>query len=161
MRDGFGLVMEPRLNLLPGLPLQGHHLEDLGDRIVQRVRREATEFLHAEGVRVFVQIGTGSLVAQNVTIGTAGKGESRGAPTIGNRVFIGTHSVIVGKIQIGEDAMICAGSVVTRSVAPRAVLVGNPARSAIASSPPLHTSRLSPSSATHLATSTQRKALAA
>jgi len=74
------------------------------------------------------RIGHNCSIAQNVTIGTAGKGGSRGVPTIGNRVFIGTHSVIVGKIQIGEDAMICAGSVVTRSVAPRAVVVGNPAR---------------------------------
>jgi serine acetyltransferase len=36
--------------------------------------------------------------------------------------------VIVGRIDVGEDAMICAGSVVTRPVPPRAVVVGNPAR---------------------------------
>jgi serine O-acetyltransferase len=75
-----------------------------------------------------VRIGHNCSLAQNVTLGTGGKGESRGAPTIGNRVFIGTHSVIVGRIQVGEDAMVCAGSVVTRDVAPRAVVVGNPAR---------------------------------
>lgn len=74
------------------------------------------------------RIGHNCSIAQNVTLGTAGKGESRGAPTIGNRVFIGTHAVIAGKIQIGEDAMICAGSVITRGVGPRAVVVGNPAR---------------------------------
>ena len=74
------------------------------------------------------RIGHNCSVAQNVAIGASGKGASRGAPTIGNRVFIGAHSVIVGGLQIGEDAMICAGSVVTRSVAPRAVVVGNPAR---------------------------------
>jgi serine O-acetyltransferase len=74
------------------------------------------------------RIGHNCSIAQNVTLGTGGAGESRGAPTIGNRVFIGTHSVIVGRISIGEDAMICAGSVVMRNVAPRAVVVGNPAR---------------------------------
>ncbi len=36
--------------------------------------------------------------------------------------------MIVGKISVGEDAMVCAGSVVMRNVAPRAVVVGNPAR---------------------------------
>lgn len=74
------------------------------------------------------RIGHNCSIAQNVTLGTGGTGEGRGAPTIGNRVFIGTHSVIVGRISIGEDAMICAGSVVMRDVAPRAVVVGNPAR---------------------------------
>jgi serine acetyltransferase len=36
--------------------------------------------------------------------------------------------VIVGRITIGDDAVICAGSVVNRSVPARAVMMGNPAR---------------------------------
>jgi serine O-acetyltransferase len=34
----------------------------------------------------------------------------------------------VGKITIGDDVMICPGSFVTRSVPPRAVVMGNPAK---------------------------------
>ena len=75
-----------------------------------------------------VRIGYNCSMAQNVTIDAGGLGPERGAPTIGNRVFIGAHSVIVGRLHVGEDAMICAGSVVTRPVPPRAVVVGNPAR---------------------------------
>jgi serine O-acetyltransferase len=74
------------------------------------------------------RIGHNCSMAQNVTIGAGGRGESRGVPTIGDRVFIGAHSVIVGRIEIGEDAMICAGSMVNRPVPPRAMMVGNPAR---------------------------------
>ena len=74
------------------------------------------------------KIGHNCSFAQNSTIGVAGTGDNRGAPTIGSRVFVGAHSVVVGKITIGEDAMICAGSIVTRSVPPRAVVMGNPAR---------------------------------
>lgn len=50
------------------------------------------------------------------------------APTVGDRVYIGPNAIVVGKITVGDDAMICAGSVVTKSVPPRAVVLGNPAR---------------------------------
>jgi serine O-acetyltransferase len=73
-------------------------------------------------------IGSNCTIEQNVTVGIAGKGEERGHPTLGNRVFIGAHSMIVGKITIGDDAVIFPGSVVTRSVPPRAVVMGYPAR---------------------------------
>jgi len=74
------------------------------------------------------RIGHNCSLAQNVTIGVAPSNEGRGAPTIGNRVFIGAHSVIVGRITIGDDAVVCAGSVVNKSVPARAVVMGNPAR---------------------------------
>ena len=74
------------------------------------------------------RIGHNCSLAQNVTIGIAPSSEGRGAPTIGNRVFIGAHSVIVGRIAVGDDVVICAGSVVNKSVPARAVVMGNPAR---------------------------------
>jgi len=73
-------------------------------------------------------IGANCTIEQSVTIGAAGKGQEWGWPVIGNRVFIGAHSIIVGKITIGDDAMISPGSLVTRSVPPRAVVIGNPAK---------------------------------
>ncbi len=74
------------------------------------------------------RLGRNCNIGQNVTIGIVVKGAMRWTPTIGNRVFIGAHSVIIGNISIGDDAMICAGSVVTRSVPARAVVMGNPAK---------------------------------
>ena len=73
-------------------------------------------------------IGENVTIEQNVTLGIAGRGEDRGHPTIGNRVFIGAGAMIVGKITIGDDAYIFPGSVVTRSVPPRAVVMGYPAK---------------------------------
>jgi serine O-acetyltransferase len=73
-------------------------------------------------------IGENCTIEQNVTLGIAGRGTERGRPTIGNRVFIGAGSMIVGKITIGDDAYIFPGSVVTRAVPPRAVVMGYPAR---------------------------------
>jgi acetyltransferase-like isoleucine patch superfamily enzyme len=41
---------------------------------------------------------------------------------------IGSNATILGNLTIGENALVGAGSVVTRDVPPRAVVVGNPAR---------------------------------
>jgi serine O-acetyltransferase len=73
-------------------------------------------------------IGANCTIEQNVTLGIAGRGEERGRPTICNRVFIGAGAMIVGKITIGDDAYIFPGSVVTRPVPPRAVVMGYPAK---------------------------------
>jgi serine O-acetyltransferase len=75
-------------------------------------------------------IGRNCTIAHNVTIGHAG-GRSRSAggnPVIGNRVYIGPGAIIIGPITIGDDALIGAGAVVVKSVPPRGVVVGNPAR---------------------------------
>jgi serine O-acetyltransferase len=74
------------------------------------------------------RLGHNCTLAHNVTIAASRKRDARGVPTIGNRVYIGANAVLIGNIFIGEDAMICAGSVVNRSVPPCAVVMGNPAR---------------------------------
>lgn len=48
--------------------------------------------------------------------------------TIGCNVWIGGHAVILPGVTIGEDAIVGAGSVVTKDVAPGTTVVGNPAR---------------------------------
>ena len=48
---------------------------------------------------------------------------------IGSNVWIGGGAIILPGITIGDDAVIGAGSVVTRDVSPGSVVVGNPARS--------------------------------
>ena len=49
-------------------------------------------------------------------------------PRIGNDVWIGARAVILGGVNIGDGAIIAAGSVVTRDVAPYAIVGGIPAR---------------------------------
>jgi UDP-2-acetamido-3-amino-2,3-dideoxy-glucuronate N-acetyltransferase len=45
-----------------------------------------------------------------------------------DRASIGTGAVILGGVRIGAGALVGAGAVVTRDVAPGAVVVGSPAR---------------------------------
>jgi acetyltransferase-like isoleucine patch superfamily enzyme len=47
---------------------------------------------------------------------------------IGNDVWIGTNSVILGGVKIGDGVIIGAGSVVKREIPPYSVVMGNPAR---------------------------------
>jgi serine O-acetyltransferase len=75
-------------------------------------------------------IGSNCTLTQGVTIGHGGGGRepNEGSPSIGDRVYIGPGSAIIGPITIGNDALIGVGAVVTRSVPPRGVVAGNPAR---------------------------------
>jgi serine O-acetyltransferase len=77
-----------------------------------------------------VVIGAHCTLTQGVTIGHRSGGSvlSLAGPAIGDRVYIGPGAVILGPISIGNDVLIGANAVVTRSVPDRAVVVGNPAR---------------------------------
>jgi serine O-acetyltransferase len=74
------------------------------------------------------RIGSNCNIAQGVTIGEGGRGELHGVPTLGDRVHVGANAVILGKITIGNDAVIGPGAVVMISVPPTGVAMGNPAR---------------------------------
>ena len=47
---------------------------------------------------------------------------------IGNDVWIGTRAIIMPGVYIGDQAVVGAGSVVTRDVPMKAIVGGNPAR---------------------------------
>jgi serine O-acetyltransferase len=73
-------------------------------------------------------IGDNCNLSQQVTLGVAGRGEKRGLPTLGNRVFVGAGAKVLGPIQIGNDVSIGANAVVTKDLDDRAVAVGVPAK---------------------------------
>lgn len=47
---------------------------------------------------------------------------------IGRNVWIGTHSIILPGVAIGDNSVIGAGSVVTKNIPSRSIAVGNPAK---------------------------------
>jgi acetyltransferase-like isoleucine patch superfamily enzyme len=52
----------------------------------------------------------------------------RGAVTIESDAWIGAGAILLPNITIGEQAVVGAGSVVTKDVEPKTVVAGNPAR---------------------------------
>ncbi|XP_015879237.1 serine acetyltransferase 1, chloroplastic-like [Ziziphus jujuba] len=76
-------------------------------------------------------VGDNVTILHNVTLGGTGKASGdhiRRHPKIGDGVFIGAGSKVLGSIRIGEGAKIGAGSMVLKEVPPNATAVGNPAR---------------------------------
>ena len=67
-------------------------------------------------------------IATGVTIGQTNRGERKGTPTIGDRVWIGTNAVVVGKIEIGDDVLIAPNEYVNFDVPSHSIVVGNPAK---------------------------------
>ena len=73
-------------------------------------------------------IGSNVNIAQGATIGATSRGARKGAPIIEDRVWIGSHAIIVGKITVSEDALIAPGAYVNFDVPSKAVVLGNPGR---------------------------------
>lgn len=74
-----------------------------------------------------VALGANCNISQGVTIGVSGRGDSRGVPVIGERVYVAPHAVIAGKVIVGDGASISANSLVLCDVPAGALAQGVPA----------------------------------
>lgn len=84
--------------------------------------------IHTEGslsIHPDTVIGDRLGVMHNVTIGTNMRG---GAPVIGDDVFIGVNSTVLGEIRIGDRVRIAANTAITTNVPSDSIAVGSPAR---------------------------------
>lgn len=72
------------------------------------------------------KIGEGTYIQHAVTIGI--NEDTQEAPVIGKNVRIGAKATIIGRVTIGNNAIIGAGSVVVKDVPPAATVVGVPAK---------------------------------
>lgn len=84
------------------------------------IHHEGSLSIHPDTV-----IGNRVGVMHNVTIGSNMR---EGAPTIGDDVFIGVNSTVLGAIHIGDRVRIAANTAVSTNVPPDSIAVGSPAR---------------------------------
>jgi len=71
-------------------------------------------------------LGENINIHKGVTIGQENRGKRKGVPTIGNKVWIGINSTIVGAVVIGDDVLIAPNSYVNCDVPSHSVVMGNP-----------------------------------
>lgn len=85
-----------------------------------------------------IRIGNGVQITDGVRLLTHGGGwtirklvprfDSFGEVLIEDGVYIGNSAIILAGVTIGEGSLVAAGSVVTKSVPPKVVVAGNPAK---------------------------------
>ena len=84
----------------------------------------------------YIVVARGSVIGENCTLtpgvvlghALGGARSSAAAPRLGDRVYLGPGAKVIGPVEIGDDALVGVGAVVTRSLPARGVAVGNPAR---------------------------------
>lgn len=84
---------------------------------------------HGMGVVIgeTTEIGRNCVMFHGVTLGGTGKHQMKRHPTIGDNVFIGTHSTLLGPILVGNNVKIGAETViVNRDVPSDCTVVGAP-----------------------------------
>lgn len=73
-------------------------------------------------------VGSNFSVSHNVTVGVGVSEGAHGLPVIGDDVWVGTGSILYGKILVGNGVTVNCGSVLSRSVPDCCLVGGNPAR---------------------------------
>lgn len=83
---------------------------------------------HAYGITINpeAKLGENCNLHKGVTIGRENRGDRVGAPTLGNRVWVGVNATIVGNISIGSDVLIAPNSYVNHDIPSHSIVFGNP-----------------------------------
>lgn len=126
LQTGHDAVIREENTIGDGLMIWSHSVIDYGCRIGSNVRIHTKVYLAQ-----LTTVEDGVFIAPGVTTANDPHPictECMLGPTIGARAKVGAGSTILPRVHIGEDALVGAGSVVTKDVPPRAVVVGNPAR---------------------------------
>lgn len=71
-------------------------------------------------------LGNNINLHKGVTIGQENRGNRKGAPEIGDNVWIGVNSTIVGAIKVGNDVLIAPNTYVNCDIPEHSIVFGNP-----------------------------------
>lgn len=78
-------------------------------------------------INPYANIGKNFTIGHGCLIGSA-SGKKEGIPVIGNNVFMGANSIIIGGVRIGDFVMIAPGSFINFDVPSNSIVIGNPGK---------------------------------
>ena len=70
-------------------------------------------------------IGKNFCISVGTLVGNA-LGKKKGVPTIGDNVFMGRNSIVIGNVTIGNNVLIAPGAFVNFDVPDNSIVIGNP-----------------------------------
>lgn len=73
------------------------------------------------------EIGSNVTMLKGSTVGVS-QGRHSGAPKIGNCVYIGINSTVIGGIVVGDDVIIAPNTLVNQDIPSHSVVIGNPCK---------------------------------
>ena len=78
-------------------------------------------------VSPFAEIGSNVNMMKGSTLGLS-SGKKPGAPKLGDCVFVGINSTVLGGVTIGDDVMIAPNTFVNQDVPSHSIVIGNPCK---------------------------------
>jgi acetyltransferase-like isoleucine patch superfamily enzyme len=118
-----------RSSIGPGSVVGRGSAVDFGAIVGARASIQTGVYVTAEAiVEDDVFLGPGVLTTNDDTMARHPRGDRLRGPVFRRACRVGGGAVIVPGVEIGEEAFVAAGAVVTRDVGPREVVMGVPAR---------------------------------
>ena len=119
---GAGAIVGPFARLRPGAILEeevhvGNFVEVKAARLGARAKANHLSYIGDSEVGARTNIGAGAITCNY-------DGFNKFRTIIGEGAFIGSNTALVAPVQIGDGAIIAAGSVITRDVPPDALSIG-------------------------------------
>lgn len=72
------------------------------------------------------KIGRNFTILKGATIGSIMEGKLAGVPRIGDNVYVGLNSTVVGNVTIGDNVLIAANTFVNFDVPSNSIVIGSP-----------------------------------